>query len=142
VARDTTGSTLEETLDAMLFADQLLSNPHRCFRLNHLVLLLLFLLICWTGVTSAWSRRICTSCRFRGSGSPTSAPPTPKSIPVLRRHGRSPASTPCTRRRLLARLRSRAAVGHRAAVAHVRSCTAREPLLCRRHACLLPRPHA
>jgi hypothetical protein len=36
----------EETLDAMLFADQLLSKSRRCFRLDHLVLLLFFLLIC------------------------------------------------------------------------------------------------
>jgi hypothetical protein len=40
----------KETLDAMLFADQLLLNPRRCFRLDHLVLLLLFFLICWTCV--------------------------------------------------------------------------------------------
>jgi hypothetical protein len=49
----------KETLDAMLFADQLLLNLCRYFRLDHLVLLLLFLLICWTGVASALSRRIC-----------------------------------------------------------------------------------
>jgi hypothetical protein len=50
----------EETLDAMLFADKLLSKPRRCFRLDHLVLLLFFLLICWTRVASAVSRCICT----------------------------------------------------------------------------------
>jgi hypothetical protein len=45
----------KETLDAMLFPDPLLSNPRRCFRLDHLVLLLLFLLICWTGIVSTLS---------------------------------------------------------------------------------------
>jgi hypothetical protein len=50
----------KETLDVMLFADQLLSNPRRCVRLDHLVPLLLFFLICWTCVASALSRRICT----------------------------------------------------------------------------------
>jgi cytochrome b len=49
----------KETLDVMLFADQLLSNPRRCFRLDYLVLLLLFFHICWTCVGSALSRRIC-----------------------------------------------------------------------------------
>jgi hypothetical protein len=48
----------KETLDVMLFADQLLSNPRRCFRLDHLVLLLLFFLICWTCVASALSRHM------------------------------------------------------------------------------------
>jgi hypothetical protein len=51
----------KEALDVMLFADQLLSNPHRCFRLDHPVLLLFFPLICWTYVASALSRCICTS---------------------------------------------------------------------------------
>jgi hypothetical protein len=50
----------KETLDVMLFADQLLSNLRRCFRLDHPVLLLLFLLICWTRVAPALSRRTCT----------------------------------------------------------------------------------
>jgi hypothetical protein len=50
----------KETLDAMLFADQLLSNPRRHFRLDHLVLLLLILFIYWTRVASALSRCICT----------------------------------------------------------------------------------
>jgi hypothetical protein len=36
----------EETLDAMLFADQQLSNPRCYFHLDHLVLLPFFLLIC------------------------------------------------------------------------------------------------
>jgi hypothetical protein len=54
----------KETLDVMLFADQLLSNPRRCFHLDHLVLLLLFLLVCWTGVASALSHRICTPSQY------------------------------------------------------------------------------
>jgi hypothetical protein len=45
----------------MLFADQLLSNPRRCFRLDHPVLLLFFPFIYWTCVASALSRCICTS---------------------------------------------------------------------------------
>jgi hypothetical protein len=52
----------------MLFADQLLSNPRCCFRLDHLVLLLLFLLIRWTGVASALSRRICTLSQYPPDG--------------------------------------------------------------------------
>jgi hypothetical protein len=58
----------KETLDAMLFADQLLSNPCRCFRFDHLVLLLLFFLICWTRVASALSRRICTPSQYPPDG--------------------------------------------------------------------------
>jgi hypothetical protein len=58
----------KETLDAILFADQLLSNPRRCFRRNHLVLQLLFLLICWTGVASALSHHICTPSHYPPDG--------------------------------------------------------------------------
>jgi hypothetical protein len=58
----------KETLDAMLFADQLLSNPCRCFRLDYLVLLLLFFLICCTRVASALSRRICTLSQYPPDG--------------------------------------------------------------------------
>jgi hypothetical protein len=58
----------KEALDIMLFADQLLSNPRRCFRLDHLVLLLLFLLIRWTGVASALSHRICTPSQYSPDG--------------------------------------------------------------------------
>jgi hypothetical protein len=58
----------KETLDAMLFADQLLSDPHCCFRLDHLVLLILFLLICWTGIASALSWRICTPSQYPPDG--------------------------------------------------------------------------
>jgi hypothetical protein len=58
----------KETVDTMLFANQLLSNPRRCFRLDHLVLLLLFLLICWTGVASALSCRICTPSQHPPDG--------------------------------------------------------------------------
>jgi hypothetical protein len=57
----------KEALDVMLFADQLLSNPRRCFRLDHLVLLLLFFLICWTRVASALSRCTCTPLLYTPS---------------------------------------------------------------------------
>jgi hypothetical protein len=60
----------KEALDVMLFADQLLSNPRRYFRLDHLVLLLLFFLICWTRVASALSRRTCTPLLYTPSPHP------------------------------------------------------------------------
>jgi hypothetical protein len=59
------------------------------------------------------------------SGSPTFAPPSPEPAPVLQRHGCSSTPTPYARCRTLARLRSRAAASHRAAVARLPRALAR-----------------